>query len=329
MNLKGLAFLLAKALVAGAIFVWLFSRIDGAALLASLYSAAPAPLLVGLVLCVVVLGIAAWRWRRLLGLFEIKASTGSLFSIVWIGQFFSMFLPGPLGDDASRMVYISRIAQGRVGEACLSVVLDRGLGLCSVFALCLLALPLQWKLLAANVQTSWLAGAVFAMGVAVTVGGAAFLVFGRTSFASGLFRLFPAGKVRDELLRIWNLAASHKGVVMQVFIAAVVVQLLNCAIFWLAGLAVGITLPLAAWINFVPIILAANILPITIAGLGVREYLMVLFLGVLGGVPDSQAMAASLLVFASMVAVSAAGGLVFVLYRVRGHSHRSQVPANK
>ena len=329
MSLKSVLFLLVKALVAGAICVWLLSRVDGAALLASLSSAAPAPLAVGFALCVAVLAIAAWRWRRLLGLFEIRASTGSLFSIVWIGQFFSMFLPGPLGDDASRMVYISRIAPGRVGEACLSVVLDRGLGLCSVFALCLLALPLQWKLLAANVQTSLLAGAVFAMGAAVTVGGAAFLVFGRTSSASGLFHLFPEGKVRDELLRIWNLAASHKVVVIQVFIAAVVVQLLNCAIFWLAGLAVGITLPLAAWINFVPIILAANILPITIAGLGVREYLVVLFLGVVGGVPHSQAMAASLLVFASMVAVSAAGGLVFVLYRVRGHSDRSQVAANK
>jgi uncharacterized membrane protein YbhN (UPF0104 family) len=314
---RALLFLLAKAIFAAGILAWLFSRIDGAALVASLSSAKAGPIVISLVLCVVVIAVAAWRWLKLLGVFGIQSSFAQLFSIVWIGQFFSMFLPGPLGDDASRMVYISRVAPRQVGEACLSVLIDRGLGLCSVFVLCLAVVPLQWQLLAGNPQTLFLGGFVLAGGCAVAAGGILFLLFGRTSSGSGLLRLLPAGKLQTELLRLWNLGAGNKVLFMQVFGAAVLVQLLNCLIYWQAGLAVGVNLPLLAWINFVPVVLAANILPVTIAGLGVREYLVVLFLGVANGIGEAQAMAASLVVFGLMVVASACGGLVFLVYRPR------------
>jgi len=322
MSLKSVLFLLAKASFAAAILAWLLLRVDRAALLGALADAKSAPLLLAFVLCVAVIAVAAWRWLRLLGLFGIRGSMGPLFSIVWIGQFFSMFLPGPLGDDASRMVYISRLAPGRVGEACLSVLIDRCLGLCSVFVLCLFAVPLQWQLLAGNRQTFWLGALVLAGGLAVTLIGALFLALGKSASEAGLVCLLPAGKLRQEILRVWNLGAGNKALFVQVFCAAIVVQLLNCVIFWLAGLAVGVHLPLLAWVNFVPVILAANMLPITIAGLGVREYLVVLFLGVANGVPETVAVAASLLVFASMVFVSAIGGLVFVWYRGSGYHPR-------
>lgn len=319
MSLKSVFLLLAKAVFAASVLLWLLSRIDGAALLGTLGAAKPAPLVAAGFLCVFVIAVAAWRWLRLLGLFGINASLRSLFSIVWIGQFFSMFLPGPLGDDASRMVYISRIARGRVGEACLSVLIDRCLGLCSVFVLCLFAVPLQWELLAANRQTFWLGAFVLAVGLVVAVIGSLFFAFGKNASDAGLTRVLPAGKLRQEVLRVWNLAAGNKALCLQVFFAAVLVQLLNCLIFWLAGLAVGVHLPLLTWINFVPVVLAANILPITIAGLGVREYLVVLFLGVANGIPEVQALAASLTVFGLMVVASACGGIVFLLYR----SHRA------
>ena len=317
MKPRALLFLLAKAIFAAGILTWLFSRIDGAALIASLSSAKAGPIVISLVLCVVVIAVAAWRWLKLLGVFGIKSSFAQLFSIVWIGQFFSMFLPGPLGDDASRMVYISRVAPRQVGEACLSVLIDRGLGLCSVFVLCLAVVPLQLQLLAGNPQTLFLGVFVLAGGCAVAAGGILFLLFGRTSSGSGLLRLLPAGKLQTELLRLWNLGAGNKVLFMQVFGAAVLVQLLNCLIYWQAGLAVGVNLPLLAWINFVPVVLAANILPVTIAGLGVREYLVVLFLGVANGIGEAQAMAASLVVFGLMVVASACGGLVFLVYRPR------------
>jgi uncharacterized membrane protein YbhN (UPF0104 family) len=65
----------------------------------------------------------------------------------------------------------------------------------------------------------------------------------------------------------------------------------------------------------VPIAIAANAFPITVAGIGVREYLLVLFLGVLAHVPGETALAASLLVLGMTLAVSLLGGAVYIVYR--------------
>lgn len=316
MSIRQTLFLLAKVCFAGGILWWLFGKIDAGKLWGLLSATRPGPLASNFAVGVVIILIASWRWRKLLGVFDIRASLGSLFCIAWIGQFFMMFLPGPIGDDASRMVYISRAAPGRAGEACLSVMLDRAIGLSSVLVLCLFVVPLQWTLLSTATQTFWMAGGVFSAGLCVLVAGVLFLVLARPLPAGdGILGRLPAGRLRAELVRIWSLAAGSKHAVCQVFAAAVVIQLLNCVSFWLAGLSVGIDVPLPAWMSFVPVILAANVLPITIAGLGVREYLLVLFLGVVGHVGEEQALAASLVVFGVMVAVSSVGGLIYVFYR--------------
>ena len=75
-----------------------------------------------------------------------------------IAQFFSIFLPGSAGDDLTRMLYISRLAPGRVGEACATVLLDRFIGLTSVLLLALFCVPWQWSLMSDfKLQTHWIA----------------------------------------------------------------------------------------------------------------------------------------------------------------------------
>jgi hypothetical protein len=69
-------------------------------------------------------------------------------------------------------------------------------------------------------------------------------------------------------------------------------------------------------------VLAANALPITIAGLGVREYLLVLFLGVTAQVESERALAASFVTFAMILAVCLLGGLLYVFYRPKTQIER-------
>lgn len=323
MNVRSSLFLLAKAFVAAGILWWLFAKVDAAKLWGLLSSARLGPLLAIFLIGVLTVLVAAWRWRTLLTVFGINAPLGSLFCIAWIGQFFLMFLPGPIGDDAARMIYISRAAPGRAGEACLSVMLDRAIGLGSVLVMCLFVVPLQWSLLRSSAQTFWMAGAVLFAGLCFLLAGISFLACARAlPVSGGVLRLLPEGRLRTEAIRLWDLAAGAKLRVCQVFGAALFIQLLNCAAYWLAGVSVGVNVSLLAWISFVPVILAANVVPLTIAGLGVREYLLVLFLGVVGGVDAEQAMAASLVVFGAMVLVSSLGGLVYVLYRGAARGQR-------
>ncbi len=317
MNKRQAAFLLFKLCFAATVLSVLFRKVDLGHVWESISDATPTPILGGFVLCWTGVLIAGWRWQRLLTIFKISIPLRSLICITQIGQFFMMFLPGPTGDDLTRMLYISRLAKGRVSEACTSVLIDRLIGLASILALAVLCVPGQWHLLATSKKTYWLAVGIMTAGAAVCVAGALFFLAGHRIqrwFALRL-RALPAHHLRNEMMRISGLLCAHKRQVAHVIAAALGTQLLLCIVFYLAGSAVGIHIPLLTWLGFVPIVLAANAVPITVAGIGVREYLLVLFLGVLAQVEGERALAASLVAFAIILTVCLLGGIVYIFYR--------------
>ena len=103
--------------------------------------------------------------------------------------------------------------------------------------------------------------------------------------------------------------------VAKVISAALLTQVLHCVIFYLAGVSVGIESPILLWLGFVPIVLAANALPITIAGIGIRDYLLVLFLGVIAHVDRESAFATSFVMLSLILMICLLGGVLYIFYR--------------
>jgi len=64
-----------------------------------------------------------------------------------------IFLPKPTGGDMTRMLYIFRLAKGRMVEACTSVAIDRLIGLGSILILAMIFIPFEWELLTSTVTT--------------------------------------------------------------------------------------------------------------------------------------------------------------------------------
>ena len=98
---------------------------------------------------------------------------------------------------------------------------------------------------------------------------------------------------------------------------AAVTHVMLCCAFWSAGRAVGIELPLWFWMSFVPVVLVAGVIPVTFAGIGVRDYLLFLFLGSTVGAKAQadQIAAVSMLILFSTLLFSALGGLVYLAFR--------------
>jgi glycosyltransferase 2 family protein len=316
MTKRRLTFLTAKAIFTAAILAYLFRKIDVARVWTTIRGAERGPISLGLLLALVTIVIAGWRWHRWLAIFNIHIRLLSLTLIAQIGQFFLMFLPGPVGDDLTRMLYISRIIPTRVGEACVTVLLDRCLGLASVLLLALVCIPWHWGVLSVSVQTHWLAVAIVSGGLFVCIFGVLFFLAGHPthSWFEKRLRSLPAHSFRDEAVRIWGLLCLHKPQLVRILSGALLTQLLLCLVFYFAGISVGITAPLHVWLSFVPIVLAANAIPITIAGLGVREYLLILFLGVLANVKSERALAASFVAFAIILGIALMGGVLYIFY---------------
>jgi uncharacterized protein (TIRG00374 family) len=310
-------FLIAKLAFASVVLFWLLHKLDIGRVWTTVHNANRLSFVAGVGLVILLVMIAGWRWHRLLSIFQIDIPLWSLIGIAWIGQFFAMFLPGQAGDDVTRMVYISRLAKGRVAEACTTVVLDRIIGLVSVVLLALFCMPWNWKILASSRETHWLALAIIVAGAGVFVFGAFFFIAGHPThrWFEKRLRALPAHNLRDELARIWGLLCARKSALAQVIAAAIATQLILCVLFFFAGLSVGIHASFFTWLSFVPVVLASNALPITVAGLGVREYLLVLFLAVVAQVDGESALAASFVSFAMILVVCLLGGLLYIFYR--------------
>lgn len=317
MNKRRIAFFVAKIIFAVLVIAWLVHRVDLRHVWNSVRNAHATPIAFGIILSLATVVIAGWRWQRLLRIFDITISLRSLICVVPIGQFFAVFLPGSTGDDLTRMLYISRLAPGRVGEACTTVLLDRCIGLSSILLLAVLGIPWQWSVLSTSGQTYWIAVAILAGGAGVCLGGAVFFLAGRPThrWFEKRLRSRSAHSLRDEAARIWGLLCDNKILVGKIIGAALGAQFLQCISFYLAGVSVGIQRPLLVWLTFLPIVFAANSLPITIAGIGVREYLLILFLGVVAGVESERALAASFIMFSMMLIISLLGGLLYIFYR--------------
>jgi len=317
MTKRQAAFVAAKLAFAAVVITWLFRKVDTAKVWDSFIHAKVPAVLGGLFIAWVTVVIAGLRWHWLLRIFGIHVPVRPLYFVTQIGQFFTMFLPGPAGDDLTRMVYIARLAKGRTAEACTSVLIDRVIGLATVLLLAVLCIPWHWSVLVTSPQTYWIAVGMLSAGAVVCLCGAIFFVAGHPTHAwfQRKLGLLPAHSLRDELTRVWGLLATNKSLLARVIAAAITTQFILCILFYLAGTAVGITLPFFAWFGFVPVVLAANAVPITIAGLGFRDYLLVLFLGVLGSVKDESALAASFVVLAINIALALIGALTYLLYR--------------
>src|SRR5438067_10010514 len=317
MSKRQTAFLIGKILFAAAVITLICRKVDLSHVWISIRDAQRLPILLGILLSLGTVVVSGWRWQRLLRAFQSTVPLWPLICIAQIGQFFVMFLPGPTGDDLTRMLYISRLAPGRVAEACTTVLLDRCIGLASVLLLAALCIPWQWSVLATSPQTHWLALAIVIAGGGAWLCGILFLIAGHPTqqWFEKRLRSLPAHSWSDEITRIWGLLCANKATLARVIAAAIVTQLLICLLFYLAGFAVGIRMPFLVWLSFLPILLASAALPITVAGFGVREYLLVLFLGVLGQVDSEHALAASFVVFAMTLTVCLLVGILYIFYR--------------
>jgi glycosyltransferase 2 family protein len=317
MKYRRLLFILAKASIAAVILWWLLRRTNLSLIWQDVRGANRQDLVLGVLLVGLTVVIAGWRWQQWLSIFDIRIALARLIAIAQIGQFFLMFLPGPAGDDLTRMLYISRIAKDRIGQACLTVVLDRCAGLASILLLAAACLPVRWKVLASTPQTHFLLLGMMLGGGMLVLFAAVLLLSRKPAGPEATARLssLKSQGLLERMRTIWLLLAAHKPNIIRIGAAAIGTQLVLCLVFAIAGHAIGLTLPISIWLTSIPIVLAANAVPITIAGLGVREYLLVLLLGVTAGVDAERAVATSLIAFSMMLAVCLFGGVVYIIYR--------------
>jgi uncharacterized protein (TIRG00374 family) len=274
--------------------------------------------MLGILAYTVVEVAAAFRWHVLLKVQKIHLSLPRLSALFFIGMFYNQFLPGGTGGDIMKSYYLLKETPDKKAGALLAVVFDRFIGLVALVAITVTLISLRYDFLAQTTQTRnllWLL--LFLLGTSVLTLISTFVISGFNLFHS-LPEKFPG---RDKLIEIsaaYHLYAHHWRATLVAFGASLVAHMATFATFLCAAYALGAPVPVVNFFAVMPVERTISALPISFAGIGLREKVLQIMLSGLCGVPEAKAILIGSLSFLIILVCCLPGALVYLFYKPSG-----------
>jgi len=279
----------------------------------------------GVILASVALGIVrTWlvgnRWRILNPDPSGQVTTWDYFRYMMIGNTYNLLMPGQMGGDLSRVILVSREVQEDRASNVFSILVDRMIGITSIIALglvaCLMAPALPQR-------SSYLA---MILVVAAVFGIAGALVTARTPnriLRRCLSKAGRWGKSATRVVELWETALDfyreRSSRMLLALALCVPIHATTFLILHLFSLELGISVSFLSLSTVMVLVWVITVLPITFAGIGVREVSFVYLLS-LQSVPPEQATALSLCFFLATVLLALLG-IPFLLLRRKTSAH--------
>jgi hypothetical protein len=226
------------------------------------------------------------------------------------GIFFSNILPSTIGGDFMRTADLS-IHTKKTKEIIATVFLDRLSGYIGVVIVILLAFLFGWQFIHDRTVVTTI---LIIIALLVTI----LLVLFNSFIYTKITRFLDSKGVSKIIELIKNLHYEihtfrhQKKVILNNLILSFLAQVISPISIYFIALSLGIKIKIIYFFIFLPIIGAILLLPISIAGIGLREQLFKLYFGKVGVTPQLS-VALSLLSFSFILIYGAIGGLIYVL----------------
>jgi uncharacterized protein (TIRG00374 family) len=256
--------------------------------------------------------VSSLRWRLLAGPLGFRQPLRRFVAFYFVGMFFNLVLPTSVGGDVVRAWYLDG-GSGRRWPAFLSVFADRASGLLMLIAIALLAAvgsPIELP-----PRVAW---SVYGIGAAAGLGLLGLYVVTQYPVPRTEHKVLRLGW-RGRIDRLLGFVRDARAALLpgpRLFVAttllSVVVQAANVVVLWLVGLSLGLDVPPSYYGILAPVVTLMTLLPVSLNGMGVREWGMVLLLAPLG-VGAAPATALALLWFVAFSAPSLAGAGCYLL----------------
>jgi len=305
---------LLKVLVTASLMALLFRRVDFAEFWAVLHNAKVDLLVASMMVLWAGHYMCIIRWRILMRPIMPVLSLSQLFGIYCIGLFFNLAFPTVVGGDVVKIYYAGKPSK-RFGPSFAATFLDRDAGMLAMMIIACIASSLYPE----NVP-----------GVPVTLivwsGFAGFLMVNVAIFASTFHQMtqqllkgLNLGRLAakaDALSAAFQVMAREKRVLVVSLVISLVNQLVVIAVTWLMARALGIQVSFYHFMIFVPVVTLISMIPITLNGMGLREYAFVsLFTAI--GIDREAATALGLLSSFVLILSAIPGGIIYVVFRSR------------
>jgi uncharacterized membrane protein YbhN (UPF0104 family) len=262
---------------------------------------------IGMAIAVTFLQIFAGvlRWREIGAECGAPLATRQAMRFNLIGTFFNQTLPSSIGGDAVRLWLVARGGAGW-RAATYSIFVDRAIGLIALAIIIVASLPWSYSLISDPHGRS----ALLFVDFAALAGGVGFLVLGRLRWPWlkrwwGTHHLHACAVIANRVI-----FSRERGPTIAVL--SVLVHVLAVVIAWCVVQSIAAPVLFGQIFQLVPPVMLITMLPISIAGWGVREATMGLAFGY-AGLMANEGVNVSLLYGAVSFIVGAFGGLVWIL----------------
>lgn len=294
-----------KAAVSFLLLWWLVSRIDLAPVAEAAGRMSSGPIVLALGLTVTASAVLSLRWVVVCRVLDIPLAVGRALWLTFVGQFFSQTLPSTIGGDVVR-IWFFRSDRVSLEQAAISVILDRFCALAASLFVVTLTLPVLFTLVE-DPAARWSIPLLIVAGSA----GIAFLIAlgGRAGQFAGRWRALRPLVAFGVAARRFSAQAVPVGAAL--VLAAVIIAFTMLTV-WLIGLSIAAELSLIHCLVLVPPVILVAMIPVSIAGWGVREGAMVVAFGFVG-IPAADALVISLTFGALLVATGLPGGVLWLL----------------
>jgi len=306
--IKNLLTTLLKIAVSGVILYFLFRGMDIGLFWQTVRSVNPRSVVFVALFFIVIQSVSAYRWSIILKK-DIEIPYLKLLSIYFIGMFFNNFLPTMVGGDIIKGYYLFRETR-KGGVAVASIFMDRYSGFSALIVITTIALVPGYALIKGTALPGFfvlLIGGYVGASLIIWVGPLhnwAMAIFARIHF-------YGINNKIDALYRVLMSYKSHHGILVRIFIISIVVQTGVMIGYYILSRGLGIDVGLAYFFLFIPLATVVSMMPISLAGLGLREGAFV-YLFTRVGASREEALTLSLMWFAIMAIVSMIGGIEFL-----------------
>lgn len=312
---RGLVLRIGGSVVMLGLLFWKAPDFEAGELVPEWQSSTPWWLLGAGVLTLAAIVLSSMRWQAVLTVLGVRSHLGHLINHYLAGQFVSNVLPTTIGGDVLRVSRLSR-ENGETPATFASVVLERLTGWLILPIITYVGFAVNPGLthLGTATKVALSLATVTLVLLVVVLGLVASSRFGgKVTGREGWRRFFAAIHLGLERLR--HHPAQAASVLAVGF--AYQLSLVVAALFAAKAVGMGVEVGLTALLAFFPAVAIAQVLPIGISGLGIREGAFALFLAPLG-VPTEQAVALGLLLYLLNLGVSLLGAPAFA-FGGRGH----------
>jgi uncharacterized membrane protein YbhN (UPF0104 family) len=248
--------------------------------------------------------VGVLRWREVSAECGAALATRQAMRFNLIGAFFNQTLPSSIGGDAVRLWLVARAGAGW-RAATYSIFVDRAIGMIALAIIIFASLPWSYNLISDPEGRS----ALLLIDSAALAGGVGFLILGRLRWTWlqrwwGMEHLHACAVIANRVI----FSREHGP---RIAVLSLLVHVLAVVIAWCVVQSINAPVQFGQIFQLVPPVMLITMLPISIAGWGVREATMGLAFGY-AGLMSNEGVNVSLLFGAVSFIVGAFGGLVWI-----------------